>query len=106
MAAAPSFRLVFDDSKLTGRGALSTCVRPPGRSFDVYPTCAIQPCSHRARMAETELGLVPEIYYDVIARLCAGAPFVAVAFWAYPAVRTLPALVLGLTTVFGSYLVG
>src|SRR5688572_13208784 len=28
MAAAPSFRLVFADSKLTGRGVLSTCVRP------------------------------------------------------------------------------
>src|SRR6185436_6705203 len=28
MAAAPSFRLVFADSKLTGRGALSISVRP------------------------------------------------------------------------------
>src|SRR5438477_1541488 len=27
MAAVPSFRLVFEQSKLTGRGALSTCVR-------------------------------------------------------------------------------
>src|SRR5216684_4472219 len=26
MAAVPSFRLVFGDSKLTGRGVLSTCV--------------------------------------------------------------------------------
>src|SRR4051812_19256193 len=26
MAAVPSFRLVFGDSKLTGRGGLSTCV--------------------------------------------------------------------------------
>src|SRR2546427_226681 len=28
MAAVPSFRLVFERSKLTGRGGLSTCVRP------------------------------------------------------------------------------
>src|SRR5687768_8255156 len=28
MAAAPSFRLDFERSKLTGRGALSICVRP------------------------------------------------------------------------------
>jgi hypothetical protein len=36
MAAAPSFRLVFVDSKLTGRSALSRCVGPtepdPGES--------------------------------------------------------------------------
>jgi hypothetical protein len=57
-------------------------------------------------MAETELGLVPEIYHDVIARLCAGAPFVAIAFWAYPASRTLSTIALGLVAAFGSYLVG
>jgi len=59
-----------------------------------------------APMAETELGLVPEIYYDVIARLCAGAPFVAIVFWAYPEMRTLSAVALGLVVAFGSYLVG
>jgi hypothetical protein len=57
-------------------------------------------------MAETELGLVPEIYYDVIARLCAGAPFVGLVFWAFPKLQTLPVLALGLVAAFGSYLVG
>ena len=57
-------------------------------------------------MPETELGLVPEIYYDVIARLCAGAPFVAIAFWAYPGIRSLPAVALGVVAIFGSYLAG
>ncbi len=35
MAAVPSFRLGFVDSKLTGRGALSTCVRRTERSLVV-----------------------------------------------------------------------
>src|SRR4029078_569168 len=33
MAAAPSFRLAFGDSKLTGGSALSTCVRQPHPKF-------------------------------------------------------------------------
>jgi hypothetical protein len=76
--------------------------------FDLHAYDAVQGRTHPNidQMAETELGLVPEIYYDVIARLCAGAPFVAVAFWAYPAMRTLSALALGLVAAFGSYLVG
>lgn len=57
-------------------------------------------------MAESELGLVPEIYYDVIARLCAGAPFVALAFWKYAGLRGLSAVALGLVAAFGSYLIG
>src|SRR5947207_15338613 len=57
-------------------------------------------------MPEMQLGLVPEIYYDVIARLCAGAPFIAIVFWAYPAVRALPAVAFGVLAIFGSYLAG
>jgi len=57
-------------------------------------------------MPDTELGLVPEIYYDVIARLCAGAPFVALAFWSYPPARVLSAIEVGLISAFGSYLIG
>jgi hypothetical protein len=57
-------------------------------------------------MADSELGLVPEIYYDVIARLCAGAPFVALALWYYPSIRVLPPVGLAIAAAFGSYLVG
>ena len=67
-------------------------------------------------MAETELGLVPEIYYDVIARLCAGVPFVAIAlrYSQEPTfnlltreyLRSLPAVTLAVAVVFASYLAG
>jgi hypothetical protein len=76
--------------------------------FDSGPPAAVQTHAIRdvSAMAETELGLVPEIYYDVIARLCAGAPFVALVFWAYPAMRALSAVALGLVAAFGGYLAG
>ncbi|SRR5258707_13633476 len=57
-------------------------------------------------MAAAELGLVPEIYYDVIARLCAGVPFVALTLWYYPSLRILPPIALGIAASFGSYLIG
>jgi hypothetical protein len=57
-------------------------------------------------MAAAELGLVPEIYYDVIARLCAGVPFVALTLWYYPSLRILPSIALAVAVAFGSYLIG
>ncbi len=57
-------------------------------------------------MPETELGLVPEIYYDVIARLRPGAPFVALAFRSFSELRSLPVATMAAAAIFGSYLVG
>lgn len=57
-------------------------------------------------MSENSVGLVPEVYYDVIARLCAGAPFVAYIAWRNEALEDLDVVKLGVLLVLGSYLLG
>jgi hypothetical protein len=51
-------------------------------------------------------GLVPEVYYDVIARLCAGAPFVAYAIWHSEWHEDLESVKVLVVATLGSYLLG
>ena len=55
-------------------------------------------------MPETSVGLVPEVYYDVIARLCAGAPFVILLTWRR--IAYLDNVKMGVLLILGSYLAG
>lgn len=57
-------------------------------------------------MSENSVGLVPEVYYDVIARFCAGAPFVSYLVWRTKLLEVLDAVKLGVLLVLGSYLLG
>jgi hypothetical protein len=60
-------------------------------------------------MAEESWGLVPEVYYDVIARVCAGAPLLGLAVYEYDrrnARLDLSSVAIVFIFVFGSYLIG
>lgn len=57
-------------------------------------------------MSDTSVGLVPEVYYDVIARFCAGAPFVVYLTWRNGLLKDLDAVKLGVILALGSYLLG
>ncbi len=57
-------------------------------------------------MSESSAGLVPELYYDVIARLCAGAPFVGYVIFRTESLEDVEAVKLAVVGALASYLLG